>query len=262
MPQTSPLPPMGAPRTPTRWVRPPRTPLGWLFAALAGLVVVAALAVAPWLVWPDVAHLATENPGRTAFMAFREARERDKGKPYGVTQQWVPLPRISQYVVMAVTIAEDDAFWSHDGFDTGAMWDALERNVARGEIKAGGSTITQQLAKNLFFTPERSLLRKAREAVVAARLERALTKKRILELYLNVAEWGRGVFGIEAAARHYFGVSAAGLSQEQAARLAAVLPSPLRWNPAGDSRVVQKRARIILGRMMRRLGDGQGRAAP
>ncbi len=222
-----------------------------VFLLLAG-----AVDVGRYFVWPDVTRLAAENPETTAFMRHREAQWAREGRQRRVVRNWTPLSRISKNAILAVTIAEDDKFWRHDGFDFEGMEQALMANIEKGRAAAGGSTITQQLAKNLWLSPAKNPLRKFKEAILAWRLERALSKKRILELYLNVAEWGDGIFGIEAAARAHFGTTAAGLSAEQAARLAAVLPSPLKWSPAQPSRGVAARARIILGRMERRAAHG------
>jgi len=189
-------------------------------------------------------------------LAVRLAQWARQGRGPSYRQNWVSLGNISRNLVLAVTIAEDDKFWQHEGFDLDGMEEAFLRNIEEGRIAAGGSTITQQLAKNLWFTPEKSLSRKAKEAIMAWRLERELSKKRILELYLNVVEWGDGVFGAEAAARHHYGKSAAALTSWEAARLAAVLPNPLRWSPTGTSRGVQVRASIIHSRMERRMGGG------
>jgi monofunctional biosynthetic peptidoglycan transglycosylase len=152
----------------------------------------------------------------------------------------------------AVLIGEDDKFYQHEGFDFDAMEQAMEKNVKAGRFKAGASTISQQLTKNLFLSPEKSLTRKFKEAILTWRLERALTKRRILELYVNVAEWGDGIFGIEAAARHYFHKPASQLSTMEAARLAAVLPNPIRFNALSDQKYVTFRAGLIHSIMVRR----------
>ena len=236
-----------------------RKPAGRAWRAVPGLLALLLLAgvvdVGRYALWPNVSRLARENPGKTAFMHWREAQWAREGRKKRIEQVWVPLSRIAKPAVLAVTIAEDDKFWQHEGFDLDGMEEAFLRNIEEGRIAAGGSTITQQLAKNLWFTPEKSLSRKTKEAIMAWRLERELTKKRILELYLNVVEWGDGVFGAEAAARHHFGKSAAALTSWEAARLAAVLPNPLRWSPTGTSRGVQVRASIIHSRMERRMGS-------
>jgi len=152
-----------------------------------------------------------------------------------------------------VLIGEDDKFWQHEGFDYEAMQKAIEKDIKAKKFKLGGSTISQQLAKNLFLSPSKNPIRKIREALITWRMEKALSKKRLLELYLNVAEWGdAGIFGIEAAARHYYGKSASALGPEEASRLAAVLPNPRKFNPLGSSRYVVNRAGLIYNIMVRR----------
>jgi monofunctional biosynthetic peptidoglycan transglycosylase len=185
-------------------------------------------------------------------MEFREREWQAQGKRTRIKQVWVPLTRISPYLIKAVIIAEDDKFWHHEGFDFEAIQKALEKDLKAGKLKAGGSTISQQLAKNLYLTPAKNPIRKLKEAVITWRIERTLSKKRIIELYLNVVEWGEGIFGAEAAARHYFGKGAAGLSPEEAARLAVVLPNPRKMNPAGHSSYVTKRAEWIQMIMIKR----------
>lgn len=186
-------------------------------------------------------------------MEYREKEWKRQGKKYMIQQKWVPISRISPYLIKAVLIAEDDKFWSHEGFDYEAMQKAIEKDIKARRFKLGGSTITQQLAKNLYLSPAKNPIRKIREAIITWRLERTLTKKRILGLYLNVAEWGdRGIFGIEAASRYYYGKPASELGPEEASRLAAVLPNPRRYNPLGDSRYVTHRANLIYSIMVRR----------
>ncbi|MBI5588241.1 MAG: monofunctional biosynthetic peptidoglycan transglycosylase [Deltaproteobacteria bacterium] len=201
---------------------------------------------------PDVSFLVKENPLKTSLMRFREAEWKAKGREKDVYQTWVPYSRISPYLVKATLISEDDKFWSHEGFDYDAIQRAIEKDIKAGKFKAGGSTISQQLAKNLFLTPEKSAFRKFREALITWKIERTLSKKRILELYLNVAEWGDGVYGAEAASRHYFGKSASGLTAMEAARLSVVLPSPRRLNASGDQKYVNSRAEIIYDIMVKR----------
>lgn len=254
-PSTPATPSRKTPQGPTR-PRAPRS--GWPLAVRLVLLVALLMGgdIARYVVWPPVGTLAKQNPAVTSFIEYRQGQWARQGRGPSYRQNWVGLGNISRYLVLAVTIAEDDKFWQHEGFDLDGMEDAFLRNIEEGRIAAGGSTITQQLAKNLWFTPEKSLSRKAKEAIMAWRLERELSKKRILELYLNVVEWGDGVFGAEAAARHHFGKSAAALTSWEAARLAAVLPNPLRWSPTGASRGVQVRASIIHSRMERRMGGG------
>jgi len=204
------------------------------------------------LLTPNVSKLRKENPKKTAMMEYREKEALRKGRKYKVMQIWVPYGSISPYLVKAVLIGEDDKFWHHEGFDYEAIEKAIEKDVMSGKFKAGGSTITQQLAKNLYLSPSKNPLRKLREAIIAWRLEKALSKRRILELYLNTAEWGEGVFGIEAAARYYYGKPASELGPEEAARLAAVLPNPRKYSPLKDSRYVNARAGVIYRIMVKR----------
>lgn len=203
-------------------------------------------------VYPDVSKLKRTNPGKTAFMEYREREWKSKGKKVKIRKQWVNFSRISPYVVKAVLIAEDDKFWSHKGFDFDAMEKAIEKDLEQGKAKFGASTISQQLVKNLYLSPSKNPVRKLIEALITWRMERTLSKRRILELYLNVAEWGEGIFGIEAAAQHYFGTHASALGPEAAARLAVVLPNPRRLNVNGSSRYVQRRAQLIYRIMVRR----------
>ncbi len=202
---------------------------------------------------PDIESLKRHNPKKTAFMEYREREWKRQGKKYRIQQKWVPISQISPYLIKAVLIAEDDKFWRHEGFDYEAMQKAMEKDIKAGKFKAGGSTISQQLAKNLYLSPSKNSLRKIEEAVITWRMEKLLSKKRILELYLNVAEWGdTGIFGIEAAAGHYYGKSASNLTPEESARLASVLPNPKRYNPAGDSKYVVNRSNLIYNIMIKR----------
>ncbi len=217
------------------------------------IVCLGAIALAAyWMFYPDVSKLKNKNPKKTAFMEYRETEWRQQGKKRTIRQRWVSLSQISPFLVKAVIIAEDDKFWSHSGFDLDAIQKAVEKDLKVKKMKFGGSTISQQLAKNLYLSPSKNPLRKIREAVITWRLERELPKKRILELYLNVAEWGEGIFGAEVASRHYFGKPASALGPEEAARLATVLPNPRRFRADSSSRYVEKRTRIIYDIMVRR----------
>jgi monofunctional biosynthetic peptidoglycan transglycosylase len=195
---------------------------------------------------PNVSVLAKANPLTTAFIESRKVEADEKGRSFKPQWKWMPLNRISPYLQRAVIVAEDASFYQHSGFDWEGLKDAATRNWDKGELRRGGSTITQQLAKNLYLSSDKSLFRKAREAMLTWQLEGALTKKRILELYLNVAEWGRGIYGAEAAARHHFGKSAADLTAEEAALLAAMLPSPRRYDPIRFTPYLTKRQAQIL----------------
>src|SRR4030066_1308381 len=219
--------------------------------AILLLSVLLMLFIAFQFVYPDVSELKTKTPKKTAFMSYREKEWKREGKKYRINQEWVPLRAISPYLVKAVLISEDDKFWSHEGFDYEAMQKAIEKDIKVKKFKLGGSTISQQLAKNLYLSPSKNPLRKFREAIITWRMERAVSKKRILELYLNVAEWGdRGIFGIETAARKYYGKSAADLGPEEASRLASVLPNPRRFNPLGSQRYVIHRSNLIYNIMV------------
>jgi monofunctional biosynthetic peptidoglycan transglycosylase len=218
---------------------------------LAGLSVVA-LNVLSNFFYPDVSMLRTVNPKRTAFMEYREDQWKRQNKKKKIIQQWVSLSQISPFVVKAVIIAEDDKFWSHEGFDVDAIKKALEKDLKQRKFKFGGSTISQQLAKNLFLSPSKNPIRKLKEAILTWRIERSLSKRRIIELYLNVAEWGDGLFGIEAASRHYYGRPASDLSAVEAAKLATVLPNPNRYRPEGGGRYVEARSELIYQIMVRR----------
>ena len=196
---------------------------------MAGLAAVAAVALWVVLSWPDVVALALENPDTTAFIEAAKARGND------VEWRWVPHARISFELKKAVVAAEDLSFFSHHGFDTHELKIAA-RDAAQGKRVRGASTITQQLAKNLWLSPSRSPMRKLREVVLTRQLERHLSKRRILELYLNVAQFGPETFGAEAAAHRYFGIPAGALDADQAAQLAAALPRPTTWHPGVSSR--------------------------
>ena len=218
--------------------------LGWLLGALAA----GALLVQAWY-YSHILWWAREAPASTAFMERRLEQLRGMDPQASLRHRWVPYARISPQLKRAVIAAEDAKFIDHDGFDWEAIQKAMEKNERRGRVVAGASTISQQLAKNLFLSGERSWLRKAQEALITGMLETAMDKRRILELYLNFAEWGEGVFGAEAAARHHFGVSAAQLDATQAAWLAAILPSPRRYvrgarTPYLDGRIATIRRRM------------------
>ena len=214
----------------------------------AGLALVACLVVVValqfwYLGW--VAWWKWNNPGETSFMAREEAALRQKNPKAGLRHRWVPYERISIHLKRAVITSEDARFSEHEGVDWDAVEKAYETNLKRGRPAKGGSTITQQLAKNLFLSPERSYLRKGQELVITYMIEALWDKRRILEVYLNVVEWGEGIFGAEAAARHYYGVPAAQLGIEQSARLAAYLPNPKRYGRARSGPYLDKRTADI-----------------
>jgi monofunctional glycosyltransferase len=192
---------------------------------------------------------ANHPPGKTAFMAHRLGELNETKPDATLRYQWVDYGKISRNLKRAMIAAEDSKFVEHEGFDWEGIQLAMEKNQKRGRFVAGGSTITQQLAKNLFLSPNKSYLRKGQEAIITLMLEYTLDKERILELYLNVIEWGNGVFGAEAAARRYFGIPASQLSSEQAARLAAMAPNPRFYERNGNAPGLRKKIGIIVARM-------------
>ncbi|MGB7540550.1 MAG: monofunctional biosynthetic peptidoglycan transglycosylase [Burkholderiales bacterium] len=226
----------------------PFAPLWKTFGYTLGVLVVA-FAVYQFWFFAQILYWAGHNPEMTRFMEIRLKTMREKTPGARLKQQWVDYKRISTDLKRAIIVAEDAKFIDHEGFDWEGIQLAMEKNQRRGKIVAGGSTITQQLAKNLFLSGKRSALRKGEEAIIAAMLEAVMDKRRIFELYLNVAEWGEGVFGAEAAALHYFGVSAANLSPEQAARLAATLPRPQYYDRNRASPYLAQYSETILARM-------------
>jgi monofunctional glycosyltransferase len=222
---------------------------GCLTAVL--LVVLAASGYAAWeaVTWPRVSRLATVNPGTTAFIERYRADRRAEGKSDRVAWTWVPYAAISPALKRAVLVGEDIGFFSHHGFEIEEMKNAVREAIEEKELPRGASTITQQLAKNLWLSPSRNPLRKLEEAILTRQLERHLTKRRILELYLNVVELGPGVYGAEAGSRRWFGKPAAELTSEEAAGLAASLPDPQDWHPGSRSRGYRRHVETILRRM-------------
>jgi monofunctional biosynthetic peptidoglycan transglycosylase len=203
---------------------------GWIFAR----------------VWWWVDH----NPAMSAFMDMRLADLKEKrGEHARLKHEWVAYPRVSMHLKRALVAAEDARFLEHDGFDWDGIEHAIEKNLMHGKIVAGGSTISQQLAKNLFLSGSRTPWRKTQEAIITVMIETMMSKRRILEIYLNIIEWGDGVFGAEAAARHYFGTGAANLNEIQAARLAAMAPRPRWYDYHRGSVALARKTEIILARM-------------
>lgn len=196
-------------------------------------------------IWWWVDH----NPGSTSFMNRQLSLLREKNPKAELKHKWVPYDRISNHLKRAIIAAEDAQFSEHEGVDWEAMQKAYEKNLKKGKVVAGGSTITQQLAKNLFLSGERSYLRKAQEVIITYMLEYLMGKERIFEIYLNVVEWGVGVFGAEAASQHYYGLSASQLTPAQAARLAVMLPRPRFYDKFRGSPYLARRSEIILRRM-------------
>lgn len=186
------------------------------------------------------------------MMQQRLDEARSDGQPLRIEQHWVPLSRVPKHVRQAIVVSEDGTFYSHSGVDWHEVWESVKVNVKRQRIVRGASTITQQVAKNLYLSSAKTPMRKFKELIITFLLESSLSKQRILEIYLNIIEWGRGVFGIEAASRKYFGTSVKGLTRDQAARLAAVLPNPLRYRPDSNSKYVIEKKRLVLRRMAAR----------
>jgi monofunctional biosynthetic peptidoglycan transglycosylase len=220
---------------------------------LRGVVLVASLGFVyvayVYLTLPDVRQLATHNPKTTAFMELRRQEAQEAGRKFTIRHRWVPYTQISNNLRRAVLVAEDAAFFEHEGVDLKELRASLEHNWEEGRFDRGASTITQQLAKNLYLSPSRNPMRKLKELLITRRLEAALTKRRILEIYLNVIEWGDGIFGAEAAARAYFGKPAAALSPEEAALLAGAIINPREHSPARPTRRLLRRQQIIAKRM-------------
>ena len=211
-----------------------------------------------YLTLPDVRPLATINPASTAFIELRRDEAHDQGKSFTLRRHWVPYSRISSSLKRAVLVAEDSAFFEHEGLDYEQIRESIELSLEEGGAMRGASTITQQLAKNLYLSPSRNPVRKLRELVITRRLEVALSKQRIFEIYLNSIEWGDGIFGCEAAARAYFGKSAADLGVSESALLAGAIINPRVHNPAKPTRRLLRRQQLVL----RRMGSVDSPSAP
>src|SRR5438094_1339002 len=248
MPDAAPAPNVAptVPTDPSTALRLIRSASRWFVGALGiGFGVLAYV----YLTLPDVRPLRTANPPTTAFIELRAREARAKGQPPRRVQRWVSYGRISPDLKRAVLAAEDDLFWQHEGIDFDQLQQSFEKDWALWRFARGGSTITQQLAKNLYLSPSKNPLRKLRELLIARRLEAELKKSRILELYLNVIEWGDGVYGVEGAARTYFHVSAADLGPSESALLAAAIVNPRLLNPGRPPPRLIRRQQLILRRM-------------
>jgi monofunctional glycosyltransferase len=218
--------------------------LGWFAVAAAGAFLFLQLSYLARVWWMN-----EHNPEMTAFMESRLEHLRDRKPQARLRHAWVPYDRISVHLKRAIVAAEDARFMEHEGFDWEAIEKAIEKNRARGKVVSGASTISQQLAKNLFLSAERTPWRKGQEAIITVMIERVMPKRRILEIYLNVIEWGDGVFGAEAAARHYFAAPAATLGPAQAARLAAMVPNPRYYDRNRATAFLERKTQMILARM-------------
>ncbi|MEW6118690.1 MAG: monofunctional biosynthetic peptidoglycan transglycosylase [Pseudomonadota bacterium] len=217
--------------------------LGWAGKSLAAAVALVLL-YQLWL-FAHVLWWIDHNPASTAFMAAGLARQQERNPDAELRHKWVPYDRISIHLKRAIIAAEDAKFLDHEGFDVEGIEAAVRKNLKKGRLVAGGSTISQQLAKNLFLSGERSFLRKGQEAIITLMIESTWSKRRILEVYLNVIEWGNGIYGAEAAARRYYKKSAASLSRDQAARMAAMVPNPRWYENHRGSRAYGKRVALI-----------------
>jgi len=215
----------------------------WLGKGIAAAVTLVLL-YQVWL-FAHVLWWIDHNPASTAFMAAGLARQQEKNPDAELRHQWVPYDRISIHLKRAIVAAEDARFLEHEGFDVEGIQTAVEKNLKKGRLVAGGSTISQQLAKNLFLSGERSFIRKGQEAVITLMIEATWSKRRILEVYLNVIEWGNGIYGAEAAAHRYYKTSAASLGRDQAAHLAAMAHNPRWYETHRSSRAYQRRVAVI-----------------
>ncbi|PYS94432.1 MAG: monofunctional biosynthetic peptidoglycan transglycosylase [Acidobacteria bacterium] len=229
--------PQAPPPRPGRWLA------RWLALFLLGLA-----AYHGWVFW-RVWRLREHDPQTTSFMQNGLKRLQSIDPKARLQHRWVPYEEISVHLKRAVIASEDQKFLDHDGFDAEAIQEALEKNVRGGRIRHGASTISQQLARNLFLSPRRTYLRKAQEALITMTIEHVLGKRRILEIYLNVIEWGDGIYGAEAAAQHYYGKTAADLEPEEAARLAAMIPSPRSYTHDPSTPYLEQRTQLLLSQM-------------
>ncbi len=216
-----------------------------------------------FLVLPDVQKLADENPATTSFLEYRLAEAESNSRSLKIQRKWAALKTIPRLLRRTIVVAEDASFWTHNGVDWHEIEAALRDFHEKGKRLRGASTITQQTAKNLYFTPDRNFYRKIRELVVARDLEKHLSKSRILELYLNYIEFGEGIFGIQSASQHYFKKSPMELSVFEMVRLAAIIPNPLELNPLKPTNGLKWRCRVILKRIhhYKWINDGQFRSA-
>jgi monofunctional biosynthetic peptidoglycan transglycosylase len=219
----------------------------WTILAVASFII--AFTAHLFLTLPDVSGLKTDNPKKTALMAMRISQAEKEGIEYVIKQSWVPFELIPQILKDTVRIAEDAGFYWHRGVDLDELKEAIKKNIQEKRFARGGSTITQQLAKNLYLSTKKSLVRKLREYLIARRLEKNLAKDRIFSLYLNLIELGPGIFGVQAASLHYFGCSVKELTLEEIIRLVAVLPRPLSTDPRGDSQWLNWRCRWLLHKL-------------
>ncbi len=221
----------------------------WRIAWKASLAVVVLFVIYQIWLLCHVLYLIDHNPHSSAFMENRLEILQDKNPKSQLQHRWVPYSQISNHLKRAIIAAEDAKFIEHDGFDWDGLQKAYNKNIKKGKIVAGGSTISQQLSKNLFLSGSRSPWRKAQEALITVMIEQLMSKRRILEIYLNIIEWGNGIFGAEAAAQHYFNISAKNITAYQAAQLATIVPNPRFYDAHRNTRWVTQRIEILSGRM-------------
>lgn len=221
----------------------------WRWFARGVLLFIAVVVIYQFWIFGHVVWWIWFNPSTSAFMEDRLEVLQEKNPKAELRHKWIPYKRISTHLKRALIAAEDAKFLDHDGFDWEAIQKAYEKNVKKGKVVAGGSTISQQLAKNLFLSGRRTPWRKAQEALITIMIEKVMSKQRIFEIYLNIIEWGNGVFGAEAAGRYYFKTSAAYLNAGQSARLAAMVPKPRYYDRVRDTPLLERRTWIILDRM-------------
>jgi len=223
-----------------------RRRLPWILVPLLLVWVIAEIALLPL---GEIRALQKTNPKETAFMRDHLEKMDNMGKPAKVRQRWVPLSQIPVHVRNAVILAEDGAFWSHGGFDWFEFGESIKKNVSELRPARGASTISQQLVKNLYLSPSKNPIRKLKEWILTWWLEESLRKERILEIYLNVIEWGEGVYGVQAGSQYHFGKDVTILTREEGARMAAMIPSPKRYRPGQTTRYLDRYTRTILKRM-------------
>lgn len=220
--------------------------INWLFILIfIPLIII----VTAYVLTPEPQDLITKNPEKSAFMTMRIDAAKAKGETLIISHRYIKYSKISQDLKDAVRISEDGAFFLHNGFDFDEIKKSIETNIQNRRFKRGGSTITQQLAKNLYLSSKKSIVRKLEEALLTYKLEKQLSKKRIFDLYLNYIEFGNGIFGVEAACKKYFNKSAIELTTFEAARLASIIPSPRNWSPNSPTNRLKKRTKILLRRM-------------
>jgi monofunctional biosynthetic peptidoglycan transglycosylase len=223
----------------------------WWYLLLGLFLIFVIIFAIEYLTLPDVKYLQKKNPETTSLIRIRNKEFEKKGKKLREYRIWVPYSRISPYLKKAILVGEDINFFTHSGIDLEEMKESLKIDWKKKSFSRGASTITQQLAKNLYLSPSKNPFRKLKEILIAFRLEKALSKRRIFELYLNLVEWGDGIYGCEAASRSYFGKSSSDLTPDEAIRMATSLPFPRKYPPTSDSRRFERRKKIILNRMLK-----------